>query len=190
MYINNSIFITVLFYENINIIKLRCTFYSLFYIIEHLNIFTDMDPWTFYGRAQAEYSNDSDSPDNSDEDFTLQMSDDDINDTDELSDHARNSSSDEAEEEIEVVSIPAMSDWGSVISKPRSFIFSGKEEMTIQPINADSTVKPRPIDIYNLFITDEVIDLIVRETNSYAQQIIDASQLTHKSRLQAWTETS
>ena len=40
-----------------------------------------------------------------------------------------------------------------------------------------------PIDEYKLFITDELLTLLVTETNRLSQSVIDGAQLTCKSRL-------
>ncbi len=50
----------------------------------------------------------------------------------------------------------------------------------IFPKNDPATGKLKPMDLYNLFLTDELLDLIVRETNKYAKQVIDRAQLTHR----------
>ena len=41
-----------------------------------------------------------------------------------------------------------------------------------------------PIDEYKLFITDELLTLLVTETNRLSQSVIDGAQLTCRSRLQ------
>lgn len=45
----------------------------------------------------------------------------------------------------------------------------------------DSTINP--IDFYRHFITDEIISLIVRETNRYAEQHIQTQKLTERSKI-------
>ena len=41
---------------------------------------------------------------------------------------------------------------------------------------------PSPLDFFKLFISDELIDLLVQETNNYAQQKIDRGNLKPHSR--------
>ena len=44
--------------------------------------------------------------------------------------------------------------------------------------------------IYRLFIDDEVLDIIVRETNRYADQFIRSNELPRRSFVRKWTETN
>ena len=45
------------------------------------------------------------------------------------------------------------------------------------------TGQVRPIDLYELIVTDEVIDFIAEETDTFAEQIIASTTMTRKSRL-------
>jgi hypothetical protein len=56
------------------------------------------------------------------------------------------------------------------------------EEIT--SISGDNTINP--IDCYRHFITDEIIDLIVRETNRYAQQYLQNHEISRRSILHQW----
>ena len=47
-----------------------------------------------------------------------------------------------------------------------------------------------PIDCYRHFITDEVIRLMVRETNRYAEQHVQTQTLTKRSKTLQWRPTS
>ena len=47
-----------------------------------------------------------------------------------------------------------------------------------------------PYDVYRLFVTDELIGLIVTETNRFADQCIQAKQVTRTSRLSKCTPTN
>ena len=60
-----------------------------------------------------------------------------------------------------------LSDWKSVTDSARSFPFTGKEEMSVH-ITANE--EEMPTDIFELFITDEIIDYIVFETKIFASQ--------------------
>ena len=51
------------------------------------------------------------------------------------------------------------------------------EEVT--SISEDNTINP--IDCYRHFITDEIIDLMVRETNRYAQQYLQNHETNRRS---------
>lgn len=55
-------------------------------------------------------------------------------------------------------------------SNERKFSFSGKEELSIKP-NPSHEGKIWPIDVYSLFVTDSIIEMIVRETNCYADYL-------------------
>jgi hypothetical protein len=47
-----------------------------------------------------------------------------------------------------------------------------------------------PDEFYRLFLTDEVIDKIVLETNNYASKCIQSDQLKNKSRVRQWKPTN
>ena len=47
-----------------------------------------------------------------------------------------------------------------------------------------------PIDCYRHFITDEIIHLMVRETNRYAEQHIQTQKLTKRSKTLQWRPTT
>jgi len=50
--------------------------------------------------------------------------------------------------------------------------------------------EPSALDYLSLFVHDELIDVIVRETNIYAQQYIESTQLPRHSRVQKWKPTT
>jgi hypothetical protein len=52
----------------------------------------------------------------------------------------------------------------------------------------DNTINP--IDCYRHFITDEIIDLMVRETNRYAQQYLQSHAISRRAMFQQWKPTS
>ena len=80
-------------------------------------------------------------------------------------------------------------EWLPVSSKQRMHAFTGKEEMSVTVNNADDETEVLPIDLYALFVSDTIIDMIVLETNRYAQQKIDAARVTRRSRLVSWKPT-
>ncbi len=47
-----------------------------------------------------------------------------------------------------------------------------------------------PIDCYRHFITDEIIHLMVRETNRYAEQHVQKEKLTKRSKTLQWRPTT
>ena len=55
-------------------------------------------------------------------------------------------------------------------------------------ISEDNTINP--IDCYRHFITDEIIDLMVRETNRYAQQYLQNHETSRRSICHQWKPTT
>jgi hypothetical protein len=53
--------------------------------------------------------------------------------------------------------------------------------------SADNTVLP--IDCYRHFITDEIVDLFVRETNRYAEQYLQTHDVSRRSKSRQWIPT-
>lgn len=43
-----------------------------------------------------------------------------------------------------------------------------------------------PIERFDFFLTNEIVCLILTETDWYAQQKVESSQISHKSSLKAW----
>ncbi|XP_047741769.1 piggyBac transposable element-derived protein 4 isoform X2 [Hyalella azteca] len=78
--------------------------------------------------------------------------------------------------------------WHSANSNERKFPFSGKEELSVTP-NPSHEGKIWPIDVYSMFLTNSIIELIVRETNNYADYLQAQPNLTRKTRLNSWTPT-
>lgn len=60
------------------------------------------------------------------------------------------------------------------------------EEVT--PTSEDNTINP--IDCYRHFITDEIISLMVCETNRYAEQHLRTQELTKRSQILQWKPTT
>lgn len=57
-------------------------------------------------------------------------------------------------------------------------------------INTNFPVDAKPTSIFSQFLTNEVIDLMVTETNRYAKQFLVQSQLKLKSRAHHWMQTN
>ncbi|XP_047477369.1 piggyBac transposable element-derived protein 4-like [Penaeus chinensis] len=79
---------------------------------------------------------------------------------------------------------------GPVSSKQRSYIFSGKEELVILPQVKSVTGKQESIEVYKSFITDALLNTIVTQTNTFAQQKINAAPVTRRSRFILWKSTA
>ena len=58
----------------------------------------------------------------------------------------------------------------------------------ITSLTEDNTIDP--IDCYRHFITDEIIDLMVRETNRYAEQYFQTHEITSRSKFRQWKPTT
>jgi hypothetical protein len=54
--------------------------------------------------------------------------------------------------------------------------------------SGDNTILP--IDCYHHFITDEIIDLMVRETNRYAEQYLQIHEISRRSKSRQWKPTT
>ena len=46
-----------------------------------------------------------------------------------------------------------------------------------------------PIDFFQLFVTDDMLEAIVEQTNLFAQQYIDSHELSRRSRVQQWAKS-
>lgn len=79
--------------------------------------------------------------------------------------------------------------WSSVTGTSlKHFDFLVDPVGPIDAIREDYLVKS-PVDFFNLFFNNDVVNLIVTETNRYAQQKISAG-IQQKSRLQRWKDTN
>ena len=56
--------------------------------------------------------------------------------------------------------------------------------------SVDLTADSMPIEFVNLFITDEIIDNLVAETNRFASQFLQATSLKRKARASNWSATN
>ncbi|KAF2350764.1 PiggyBac transposable element-derived protein [Trinorchestia longiramus] len=154
-----------------------------------------MNSATFYERKKAAVMDDDDDQ-SSESEFFSDKSDESLQDS---------SSSDDSYEEEEADDLlddenfddstnsvaPAMQpNWKLVATSTRSFPFTGKEEMCLQPTIDPENGKPKPIDLFNLFISDDVVNHIVCETNRYASRCIANATITRTSVLKYWKDTT
>jgi hypothetical protein len=58
----------------------------------------------------------------------------------------------------------------------------------VTSLTEDNTIDP--IDCYRHFITDEIIDLMVRETNRYVEQYFQTHEITSRSKFRQWKATT
>ena len=79
--------------------------------------------------------------------------------------------------------------WSKDALHPEAFDFSGTSG-----INADLLsslpYEPTPYDFLLFFICDEIIDILVREANRYAEQFLSSTALTPESRLSRWRDVT
>lgn len=106
-----------------------------------------------------------------------------------LSDYG-DSSSDDENFEIVVEDTQAESnenEWQDISDTVQNFTeYEGNSTINV-PLNAET-----PSDYYKLFVTEEIINKMVQETNNYAQKYINSSlqSLKPKSRFKSWTPTN
>ena len=155
-----------------------------------------MGPASFYGRSAANFEESSDEDFSSDE----EESDDSVY---EPSDSSSTSVEQDEEEDTSaavVVTTTGMVDgtsglatlqnsWTATSVRQRNFGFTGQETLCIQA-EPSHEGKVWPIDVFSLFISDDIISLMVRETNRYACQVIAGQTVTRHSRLNSWKPTS
>ncbi|XP_070211318.1 piggyBac transposable element-derived protein 4-like [Littorina saxatilis] len=73
------------------------------------------------------------------------------------------------------------SEWGEGATVNMPF-----DRETVLNVGEDFPENPQPLDFFRLFVGDEMIDLLVEQTNDYAQRKIDAGNLKPHSRLHRW----
>lgn len=75
--------------------------------------------------------------------------------------------------------------WGPCKDFPRNFQFSGQHGLKVNHLDLS-----QPYDIYKQFLTNEILDKIVLETNRYAFHLIQNKRLPRRSLLHKWTDTN
>ena len=146
-----------------------------------------MNSAMFYGRASPQTGNDS-----SESDISSDSSDEyepSSSETDEAGSSYPDSAS-ESDEETNDNGAPPPSassvpvNWGLCTLQIPRFGFTGSADPQINITESD------PLKIYRHFLTDEILQLIVTETNRYAQQFIASHQLRRPSLMQKWKDTT
>ena len=95
----------------------------------------------------------------------------------------------DAEQENDAATVEA-SAWGQVTEQQRAYPFTGKEELLVQPTSTGSQGSVTPLEVFALFLTEDIVSDIVTETNRFASQVLDRRQATRRSRLHQWTPTN
>lgn len=78
-------------------------------------------------------------------------------------------------------------EWHDVTTHTLGFDFFSEACTLRADINVSTVIKP--IDIFDKFITEELLDIITLETNNYAQQELNKRH-SNKSRMKSWTNTT
>ena len=79
--------------------------------------------------------------------------------------------------------------WSEILSESDAELMEDYgliQEVTSVP--GDSTILP--IGCYRHFITDEIIDLMVRETNRYVEQYLQTHDISRRSKSRQWKPTN
>lgn len=79
--------------------------------------------------------------------------------------------------------------WKDDTFVPAKFAFTGDPGINPDVISTLPD-EATPLDYFSIFMNDEVIDIIVRETNKYAKQYIDSATLLPHSRVHKWYPTT
>jgi len=75
--------------------------------------------------------------------------------------------------------------WSREAREPVNAPFTGQVKL-----NASLPENPEPLDFFQLFVDDSIIEKIVVETNRYAERKIEAEDLKENSRMHRWTPDS
>jgi len=79
--------------------------------------------------------------------------------------------------------------WKDAPIQPQIHQYTGVSEMNPDLLSLLPD-EPKPVDFLSLFLHDELIDILVRETNRYATQHLASVQLGPQSRSHMWTPTT
>lgn len=95
------------------------------------------------------------------------------------------SDTEHSQDKILPVSNPGVQIWSNVIgNNQKQLVFNGFPGLKIN-ISANATVW----DCFNLFFTDDIIELIVIETNRNAEQFLSSNRISKSSRFTKWVPT-
>ena len=155
-----------------------------------------MNTSTFYGRHLGRVGRETSSSDENEDDTDACYlpsqeeieslgSDDDESDENEASGTTANS----IENQCFHDALPETTAWRSMKSSSRAFDCTATEERHFShELPTDRPIEP--IDIYNLFVCDEVVELIVTETNNFFEETMGATPSTRHSKVKQWKPIS
>ncbi|KAH6938411.1 hypothetical protein HPB50_009141 [Hyalomma asiaticum] len=95
--------------------------------------------------------------------------------------------SDSEEEESSDDTMASAHEWyridlDRIPARPPRFEFKGSPGVTITVSSP-----PQPLELFEAYFDDELIDVIVVETNRYASQLLNSSNLSQYSRFRKWS---
>ncbi|XP_018014224.1 piggyBac transposable element-derived protein 4 isoform X3 [Hyalella azteca] len=99
------------------------------------------------------------------------------------------SEEEDSESEMDNSELHVDRSWAPIVASQRSFRFTGQEELLKKPTPSGENNTVLPLDLYVLFVTDEVIDYIVNGTNRNATKILQSKAMKRKARLAKWKPT-
>ena len=88
-------------------------------------------------------------------------------------------------------------DWKDNATAKTPFSFTGnsgllksyaQQSVAHNRIHDDQSKNTLPIEIFNQFFDDSIMEMMVTETNHYAQQIVSSRQICHSSRMNRWKD--
>ncbi|KAF2343998.1 PiggyBac transposable element-derived protein, partial [Trinorchestia longiramus] len=148
-----------------------------------------MDPSSFYGsrchRSDADDSSSNYSSSSSDWNPNSSEENSSASSASDLPVHVANESED-SETGMDNSEVPADNSWTPTIASQRSIRFTGKTQLLKKPTPSGENNSVVPLDLYSLFVTNEIIDSIMNKTNRYATQILQ-SKLSRPLLLQGLT---
>ena len=100
-------------------------------------------------------------------------------------DNEQQMTADDSDSDEDDSALPA--DWTTKGKKKRNFIFRGEAGVKFEVLD-----KEDPVEFFEKFFDDEVIDYLVTETNRFANQFLDENleTLSPQSRMNKWYDTS
>lgn len=130
-----------------------------------------------------------------DDDDVLSSSFSNVDDTDEYPDWQSDEDDNEAEKNVvdyESDNDDVGSEWNDNFDIPNinsNIVFNPRDNCTgLNTDIIDTMSSPRPFDFFTLFFDDEVVNLLLVETNKYAQDKLNGPDISNNSRINKWTD--
>ena len=79
-------------------------------------------------------------------------------------------------------------DWKDNATARSPFSFTGNSGLQKRIMHDDQSKNTLPIEIFNQFFDDSIIEMMITETNRYAQQILSSRQIRRSSRMNRWKD--